>query len=233
MRLLRGNMRKNVRILLNIFLLAFPWPIRRPVMNLLFSYDIRKGARIGMSIVLCDRLIMEEGSFISHLTFINNIDLCHMRSYAKIGRNNWITGLNSKSNINFTYTKGRKCELIVGESSRITPKHFIDCSGGVYIGKFTTVAGLGTQILSHSIDIDVSRQSTGPVTIGKYCFVGTACIFLKNSSLPDYSVLGAGSVLNKAYSEDLCLYGGVPARKIKKFNYEENLYFKRTEGSVS
>ena len=117
----------------------------------------------------------------------------------------------------------------------ITSRHFIDVNGGVYIGKFTTVAGLRTQILTHSIDILENRQDAKPVKIGDYCFIGTNCILIKGATIPDYSIIGAHSLVNKNLKDEYSLYGGVPARKIKSFKDEKKQpkYFSRENGFVN
>ena len=49
--------------------------------------------------------------------------------------------------------------------------------------------------------------------------------------LPDYSVLGAGAVLNKKYDERYKLYAGVPARPVKDIDRNAK-YFDRLSGFV-
>jgi acetyltransferase-like isoleucine patch superfamily enzyme len=121
--------------------------------------------------------------------------------------------------------------LILGEHAAITNRHLIDCTDRVTIGKFTTIAGFQSQLLSHSIDIEKNRQDSKPICIGDYCFLGTNCVLLGGSALPDYSVLGAKSLLNKAHMETHRLYGGVPAKPLKELA-RDLAYFKRTEGFV-
>ena len=119
----------------------------------------------------------------------------------------------------------------MGEHSAITHRHLIDCTNSVVIGKFTTFAGFQSQILTHSIDIENNCQSSAPVRVGDYCFVGTNSVFLGGSALPDYCVLGAKSLLNKGFTETHQLYGGVPAQPIKKLPPDWK-YFTRSEGFV-
>jgi acetyltransferase-like isoleucine patch superfamily enzyme len=121
--------------------------------------------------------------------------------------------------------------LIVGEHSAITHRHFIDCTNSVTIGKFSTVAGLQSQIMTHSVDIAKNRQTSQPVRIGDYCFVGTNCVILGGSVLPNFCVVGAKSLVNKSFTESYQLYGGVPARPIEQLS-PECKYFQRTEGFV-
>ena len=154
-----------------------------------------------------------------------------MDEYSKIGNRNWITGVSTINRRAYRNSANRKCQLVLGKHCRITDRHFIDANGGVEIGEFTTVAGLGTQIITHGINVEKNIQEAGPVKIGKYCVVGTRSLFVKGSVLPDYSVLAAGSVLAKVFDEPYYLYGGVPAKAIKPMP-KESEYFHRTEGSV-
>ena len=117
------------------------------------------------------------------------------------------------------------------EHSAITNRHIIDCTNAVHIGKFSTVAGFRSQILTHSIDLEACRQSSAPVTIGDYCFVGTDCVLLGGSSLPNYSILGAKSLLNTSQQQEYYLYAGVPAKPVKELDRDFG-YFSRTTGFV-
>lgn len=65
----------------------------------------------------------------------------------------YITGYSVLNKSVFQSVANRRCELILEESAGITSRHYIDCNGGVYIGAFTTVAGIKSQILTHSINI--------------------------------------------------------------------------------
>lgn len=217
-------------ILFQFLLFPFPWALRRPILNLIPGFRIHKKARVGLSVILAENTIMEEGSRITQFSFINNIDRFQMKAYSKIGRSNWITGANSNSKM-FKDSE-RKCELIVGTHTRITGQHHIDCTGGVYINDYTTVAGIRSQILSHSVDVKQSKQIAGAVHIGKYCFIGTSSIILMGAKLPDCSVLGAGAVLNKQYDKPYHLYAGNPAKMLKEFDAENYQYFKRVHGHV-
>ncbi len=219
---------KQIVILLSFFL---PWAMRRSFLEKQLGYRIHPTCRIGFSWVLPTRLIMEEGSAIGHLTMCKNIDLLHLHAHATIGRGNWITGFPLGPSRHFAQEKDRLPQLILGEHSAITHRHLIDCTNSVMIGKFTTFAGFQSQIVTHSIDIEKNCQASAPVRIGDYCFVGTNCVLLGGSALPDFSVLGAKSLLNKSFTESYQLYGGVPARPIEKLS-PDCAYFRRTEGFV-
>ena len=219
---------KKILMLLSLFL---PWRMRRSFLEKQFGYKIHPGCRIGFSCIFPTRLTMEEGSRIEHLTVCKNIALLHLKAHASIGRGNWITGFPLGPSRHFAQEKDRRPELILGEHSAITHRHFIDCTDSITIGKFTTFAGFHSQVVTHSIDIAENRQASAPVQIGDYCFVGTNCVLLGGSALPDFCVLGAKSLLNKSFTETYRLYGGVPARPIEKLS-PDCKYFQRTEGLV-
>ncbi len=220
------------KIIVQLVLCIVPWTIRRALLQRLFNFRFSKGSKIGFSIVLADKVIMDEGSIISNLNFINTIDCLHLGSFSKIGRRNWITGSSIKNLKSFTIEKNRKCELILGKHTRIVDRHLIDCNGGVYIGNYSTIAGNRSQILSHSIDIKSSMQTAKPINIGDYCFIGTGCILLMNSSIPSFSILGAGSTVTKSFEKEYSLYGGSPAKFIKDLD-KSYKYFHRKSGNVS
>jgi acetyltransferase-like isoleucine patch superfamily enzyme len=221
-----------IRKLLHAALACLPWPLRRKILNTFCGCDIHPTARIGFSLVLPRRLIMEEHSSIGHMTVAINLDFIHLGPYVTIGRGNWITGFpTAGGGKHFAHQSDRKSELIVGAHSAITNRHLIDCTGGVSIGRLTTFAGFQSQILTHSIDLAEARQSSAPIRIGDYCFIGTNCVLLGGSSLPSYSVLGAKSLLNKDLRDEYFLYAGCPAKPVKPL--ARNLrYFDRQSGYI-
>ena len=216
-----------------LMLISFllPWQLRRAFLEKQFGFQIHPTARIGFAWILPNRLIMEERSSIGSATVCKNIDLLHLKACATIGRGNWITGFPLGPSRHFAHQTDRRPELIIGEHSAITNRHLLDCTNSVTIGKFTTFAGFHSQIISHSIDLEQNRQSSEPVRVGDYCFVGTNCVLLGGSGLPDFCVLGAKSLLNKSFTETYQLYGGVPARPLKSLPRDYK-YFQRTEGLV-
>jgi acetyltransferase-like isoleucine patch superfamily enzyme len=219
---------KRVLMLVSFLL---PWEMRRSLLERQFGFKIHPTCRIGISWIAPSRLIMEEGARIDHLTVCKNIDLLHLKAHSSIGRGNWITGFPLGQSRHFAHQQDRQPQLIVGEHSAITHRHLIDCTNSVTIGKFTTVAGFQSQVITHWIDIEQSRQTSAPVRVGDYCFVGTNCVLIGGSGLPDFCVLGAKSLLNKAFTETYQLYGGVPAQSIQKLS-PDCKYFQRTEGFV-
>lgn len=217
-------------ILVQVFLMLFPWGIRRKGLNFLLKYKIHATARIGCSIVLTRHLVLDQYSNIGHLNVLRGLESVHISEYATIGRLNWIYGCSKESGL-FGSTRERESSLEVGRHSAITSRHIIDCTDKVMIGCFSLIAGYRSLILTHSVNFEKNFQDCKPVEIGNYCFVGTSSVILGGSILPSYCVLGAMSLLNKKFSENYCFYAGVPASAIKKIP-ESLHFFSRKAGRI-
>jgi acetyltransferase-like isoleucine patch superfamily enzyme len=217
---------------LKLFTCLFPWVIKRILLNKWFGYDLHSNARIGLAWVFPKHLTMAAGARIDHFTIAIHLDEIKMGVDSIIGRGNWITGLSTKvRSPHFNHQADRRAELILGESSAVTKNHHLDCTNSIHIGRFSTIAGYNSQLLTHSVDIMESRQHSAPIVIGDYTFVGTNVVILGGSRLPDYSVLGAKALLNKDFSKDWTLYGGVPAKALQEVPKDAK-YFMRTEGFI-
>ena len=183
--------------ILNIIIIFLPWAIRRRLLNIFYHYKIHPKAKIGLSYIYPKHLIMEEGAYIGHLNVAIHLELIHMGKDCTISQKNWITGFPIADKSNFQDFPNRKPYLIMGKDSAITKQHLIDCT------------------------------DTVTITIGHHCFIGTRSIILPGSILPNQAVLGAGAVLKKQFTESFSLYGGVPAKFIKKMD-ENYAFFHRT-----
>ncbi len=208
-----------MRTLIHIILAFLPWFIRRRLLCLCFKYKIDPTARIGFSLVMPEKLEMGRKCYIGHFTVCRgSVDRLSMADDSRMGSFHLITGISTKNKKHFTHVQNRRCEMVIETGVGIPSRKFFDCNGGIYIGAYSTVAGQWTQFLTHSIDIYHARQDARPIKLGRYCFIGTGCVLLPGSALPDYSVLAAGAVLNKSYDESGWVYAGVPAVPKKKIN---------------
>ncbi len=225
------SMRNIFRTMLAGISILLPWPLRRLVLCTFLGFKIHPTCRIGLSWILPRRLIMESHAAIGSLTVCKNLDLLHLKEHAYIGKGNWITGYPLELTEFFAAEKDRRPELVIGQHAAITHRHIIDCTSSVDIGSYSIVAGFNSQILTHSIDLEHCRQASSPIHVGNNCFIGTSSILLGGSSLPDCSVLGANSLLNKKYKEGHQLYAGSPARPVKHLPPQWQ-FFTRSEGFV-
>lgn len=219
-------------MLLKIFITLLPWVLRRHLLIYFFKYDIHSSAKMGFCWVFPNELIMGANSKIDHFNVAIHLNKIHLDNNSSIGRSNWITGFPSKSDSkHFKHEQNRQPELRLGQHSSITKHHHIDCTNLITIGNFTTIAGYYSQFITHSINIYTCRQESNPIKIGDYCFIGTNSVILGGSTLPNCSVLGAKSMLNKVFIDGFALYAGNPAKKVKNLPSDCE-YFLRKQGFV-
>lgn len=196
----------------------------------LCGYDIAKSADIGFSFIRIAQAEIGSGSKIGHLTVIRNLEKLVLEPDVVIGTFNWIFGMLPSTEY-FTAEPQRQSILIMRKGSALTSRHIVDCTATVTIGAYATVAGYGSQIITHGIDIKTNRQSSGAVLIGDYAMIGTRVIVLKNARIPDRSVVGAGSTFMGAPESSGGLWSGVPAKRVREI--DENVeYFNRTHSRV-
>ena len=225
-----------MKILIQLLGWLLPLSWRKKLYAKAFGWKFGPGARIGRSLLLCRDLTMGEDAGIGDFNIVRRIDALTIGDHSGFCHLNWITGFATfptGNKITFEHIKDRKCEIVLGQHTAITSRHFIDCTGGIKVGSFTTIGGVRSQILTHSIDPYESRQTCKPITIGDYCFIGTGSILLPGSSLPNYSILGGGSVLTRKQEQEYALYAGNPACVKKDLSQCEVKYFKRLVGFVS
>jgi len=207
-----------------------PWVLRRWLLRVFCGYSFAAGARVGHSLIGCRALAMGPYARIGHFNVIKGMRV-DLAEHATIGDFNWISGLGKDNTQHFGEESSRDPALVMGRHAALTARHYVDCSNRVDIGEFATVAGARSQILTHAIDFARNRQVSAPARIGRYCFVGTACVVLKGAELPECSVLAAGSTLARAFDQPFTLYSGVPAQPVKSLDRNAE-YFRRTRGYV-
>jgi acetyltransferase-like isoleucine patch superfamily enzyme len=221
---------KTILAIITIFL---PQILKKIIYRRLFKYQISSSSKIGFSYINVKMLILCSDSYIGHMNIIKNLSLLHLDDKSIIGNLNWITGFpqDSKS-IHFSHQTDRNPSLYIGKHSSVTNRHLIDCTNTVTFGSFSTLGGFRSQILSHSIDFEQCRQSSSPVYISDYCFIGSGSILLPGCKIPNYSIVGAGSVITKDLKHEYTLYCGSPAKPVKQLDIYKYKYFTRKNGFV-
>lgn len=89
--------------------------------------------------------------------------------------------------------------------------------GKIVIGKGTYIApNVGIITTNHNV-YNLDEHLPGKdVLIGKDCWIGMNCVILPGVVLGDKTIVGAGAVVTKSFSEGNCIIGGNPARVIKE-----------------
>ena len=103
------------------------------------------------------------------------------------------------------------------------PGCYIQGGGGIVIGDYTQVScNVGLISRNHNV-YDVSKHidvKFPSIIIGKYCWIGMNVTILPGVNLPDFSVVGAGSVVTKSVREKGSIIVGNPAKVIKVLDAE-------------
>ena len=124
-------------MIFKILTCCFPWFIRRRLLITFYGFKIHPTAKIGLSWIFPDQLIMEADSYIGHLNVAVNLDMMELKKKSSIGRSNWITGFSTKTDSkHFQHQENRQSKLYVGENAAITKNHHLDCTNLIHIGAF-------------------------------------------------------------------------------------------------
>lgn len=174
------------------------------------GHDVHPTARVRSSVVWhVDRLVVGPGATIGRLNLLRNLTAVTVGEAASIGKFNVITAHPA-----FRRNPGSGT-FVVGHHATVTSRHSFDCSAAVTVGPYSLVAGRGTTVMTHSIDLKLDAQRARPIEVGERSFVGTRSVLVGGAILPPRSVLGAGAVLLPGRGDDAPgLFGGVPARRL-------------------
>lgn len=210
--------------LLHYLLLPMPSFIKVACYRWLLGYQVEPGARIGLSIVSAGQCRIGRNARIGHFNFISSIGRLDLGQDSIIGHFNIVLGGDSvdigdaavigrfneiNSIINPLNSNPADPRLVVGRAAVITAWHKIDYTDRVVIGESAIVAGRSSCLWTHN------RQQVRPIEIGRNCYVGSGIQMAPGSSVGAYCVVGLGSVITKAFTEQYVLVAGVPARVIK------------------
>lgn len=134
------------------------------------------------------------------------------KSSKKIGDNIYVAKLSVFKNLS---------SFSCGENLSIHEFSYIDAAGGIYIGNNVSIAHNCSLVsFEHTwedIDIPIKYNPTklGSIKIGNDVWLGCGVRVLAGAIIEDRVIVAAGAVV-KGKLESGYLYGGVPAKKLKK-----------------
>ena len=181
----------------------------------ILGIELGKGARIGFSIILTRQLKMKENTRIGHFNFVK-LRQIHFEPGAYIGKLNRISGANldfyfhengAIGDSNTIYrakapvTYGN-ATLEIGVASKITFRHYIDCTRSIRFGNYATLAGAGSQIWTHGYfhaEQGIERvRIDGEVNIGTNVNISSACVINPGVTISDGITVGSHVCVSKS-----------------------------------
>lgn len=198
------------------------------------GHRIGSGAHIGCSFIMSDQLVLQGNASIGHFNFISTRRVV-LRREAYIGRGNIIYGPLSVSlaeraaigNSN-KIVRGKlgpvtvgPSRLRLGELSKITASHRIDCTASIIVGAFSTFAGTSSELWTHGYVHQLSGPGRyridGRITIGDNVYIGSSSIITAGVRICDGVIVGAGTTVAKNLLEP-GLYVSAGIRKLERPN---------------
>lgn len=116
-----------------------------------------------------------------------------------------------------------KKRLKIGKKVHINDDVFINAVGGVTLGNYDVISH-GVTIVSTGLNTDkwIDRiededdHIDKPIVIEDNVWIGANVTICAGVTIAKNSIIAAGAVVTKDLCEEGCIYGGVPAKKIKE-----------------
>ena len=121
-----------------------------------------------------------------------------------------------------TCTIANARKIYVGRCSTVArPGCYLQGAGTIHIGNYVQVAP-NVGILSANHDLyDQRKFNVAPIVIGDYTWIGMNSIILGGVKLGTRTIVAAGAVVTKSFSDGFCVLAGVPAKVVKYLDKEK------------
>jgi carbonic anhydrase/acetyltransferase-like protein (isoleucine patch superfamily) len=191
------------------------------------GYEVHASASVG-PILLVNVMNLSVGadSRVGPFSVIRDMRRVSLGSGARLGQWNWISSARD-----FWHVDGAG-ELVISDGAAVTSRHYFDCSGGVAIGRFSTVAGVRSTFVTHGIDVGTNAQMCTGIVVDEYSIVGSNAKLVPGAFVPDHCLMAMGSVITVGLEEPYAMYAGSPARRKKGLD-RNSAYFTRTVARVA
>lgn len=106
----------------------------------------------------------------------------------------------------------------INSNAGTRPGCYLQGNGGIYIGNYVHFASnIGLISGNHGLYNHMDHEEK-EVRIDDYCWIGMNVVIMPGVHLGPRTVVGAGSIVTKSFSEGYCVIGGNPAKVIKELD---------------
>jgi acetyltransferase-like isoleucine patch superfamily enzyme len=126
-------------------------------------------------------------------------------------------------------------EIVIGDFVSIEQNIHLTCAGRIEIMKYTAIASCVTitDINHRYIDIltppDKQPIDISSVIIGEHCKIYNNAVILPGVRLGKHNIVAANSVVLSGSYPDYCVIAGIPAKIIKRYNFETQIWQKTND----
>lgn len=154
------------------------------------GWTIGPNASVGPGLYLnLDNVQLGRNSRIGPFNVIRDLSQLAIGEHAKVSQWNWISASRAIRNA------GGPGSMSLGSHSSVTSRHYIDCSGGVEVGRYTTIAGMRSTLITHGIAWTDSMQTFDSITVDDYCLISSNVSITPGSRLGERVIVGMGSTV--------------------------------------
>ena len=205
-----------MRKLIIMFIAFFPFTgrMRAKLYGMLPGYDIGTKVSIGLGTVInCGKIHLGNESMIGNLVRIKNIDVFSVGFKSLVNSSCMFCGP-------IEALKSFERCVEIGDFANIQCGHYFDVVAPIVIKNHVTIAGVDTQMFTHSFDVEGNRMD-GSITIGDYVYIGSRCIINLGVEISERVVLQAGTIVNKSIDESGVYSSHVLEKKGNIHSYSE------------
>ena len=148
--------------------------------------------------------------------------------FRKLMRQNADTpwALHHTSRVTFPGNIRRGIQVYPGDS----PGNYIEASNGIFIDDYTNIGpNVGIISANHNLVDNAIHEPALPIRIGKFCWIGMNAVVLPGTVLGDFTIVGAGAVVTRSFSEGYAVVAGNPAVIIKQLDKTACDTFKKSK----
>ncbi|MGK2868612.1 MAG: hypothetical protein ACSLFA_18615 [Mycobacterium sp.] len=189
------------------------------------GWSIGRGVRIGPCLLVgVDGADIGDNAKIGPFNVFRNLVRLELGEGAEVGQWNWITGAR------LLLQAGAPGVFHLGPQTAFTSRHYVDCTGGFFVGAYSSIGGERSTFISHSADWSTAEQTWRPVRIGEYCLLSSNIQVTPGTFVGDRIIVGMGATLSGRLEEP-GLYVQPRAALVKRDL--EGKYFSRELGAVT